>query len=72
MPSKIIFPVRGDGMTETVLGHAAALASHNNAHIVVAHCRSRTKDLMPYSIQLSAFVRDTIAEQARELADQQE
>lgn len=59
-------------MIETVLGHACALAKHHNAHVVVAHCRARTEDLMPYSVQLPSFARDTIAEQARELADQQE
>lgn len=72
MLSKIIVPVRGDGMVETVLGHAAALAKHHNAHIVVAHCRARTEDLMPYSRALPSFARDTMVEQARELADQQE
>lgn len=72
MLRKIIVPVRGDGMIETVLGHASALARHHEAHIVVAHCRARTEDLMPYGIQLPSFARDTIAEQAQELADQQE
>lgn len=72
MLSKILVPVRGDGMVDTVLGHAAALAKHHNAHIVVAHCRARTEDLMPYSRALPAFARDTMVEQARELADQQE
>lgn len=72
MLSKIVVPVRGDGMTEAVLGHAAALALRHEAHIVVAHCRSRTEDLMPYSRQLPAFARETLTEQARELADQQE
>lgn len=72
MLSKIIVPVRGDGMVETVTGHATALAIRHSAHVVVAHCRARTEDLMPYSVQLPAFARETIAEQARELADQQE
>jgi nucleotide-binding universal stress UspA family protein len=72
MLSKIVVPVRGDGMAATVLGHASALAQHHKAHIVVAHCRARTEDLMPYSRQLPAFARNTVAEQARELADQQE
>ncbi len=72
MLSRILVPVRGDGMVETVLGHAAALAQRHNGHIVVAHCRARTEDLMPYSIPLPSFARETFAEQARELADQQE
>ena len=72
MLCKIIVPVRGDGMVETVLGHAAALAKLHNAHIVVAHCRARPEDLMPYSRALPAFARETMIAQARELADQQE
>lgn len=72
MLSKIIVPVRGDGMVETVIGHASALAKHHDAHIAVVHCRARTEDLMPYSRALPAFARDTMVEQARQLADQQE
>jgi nucleotide-binding universal stress UspA family protein len=72
MLRKILVPVRGDGMVETVIGHAAALARHHDAHVVVAHCRARTEDLMPYSVPFSSFARGTFAEQARELADQQE
>ncbi|PJI85392.1 nucleotide-binding universal stress UspA family protein [Yoonia maricola] len=72
MPSKILVPVRGDGMIETVLGHAAALAARHNAHIVVAHCRARTEDLMPYGVQLPSFARDTLAEQVRQLAEREE
>jgi nucleotide-binding universal stress UspA family protein len=72
MLRKLIVPVRGDGMVETVLGHAAALAKIHSAHVVVAHCRARTEDLMPYSVQLPSFARETIAEQAQELANQQE
>lgn len=72
MFNKIFVPVRGDGMLETVLGHAAALAVRQKAHIAVAHCRARTEDLMPYGVQLPAFARETLAAQARELADQEE
>ena len=72
MLRKIVVPVRGDGMAETVLGYASALARHHQAHIVVAHCRARTEDLMPYSRQLPTFARNTVVAQARELADQQE
>lgn len=72
MLRKILVPVRGDGMVETVLGHAAALARRHGAHIVVAHCRALPSDFMPYSRPLRAFVRDTVLEQVRELADQEE
>jgi len=72
MIRKLLVPVRGDGMAEAVLSHAAALARLHGAHIVVAHCRPRAEDLVPYSVPLPAFARDTIMAQAKELADQQE
>jgi nucleotide-binding universal stress UspA family protein len=72
MPRKILVPVRGDGMVETVLGHAAALARRHGAHVLVAHCRAQPEDLMPYSAPLPAFARETILKQAHELAEQQE
>ncbi len=72
MLSRILVPVRGDGMAETVLGHAAALAERHKAHIVVAHCRAPADEFMPYSVPLPAFARETILKQAKELADQQE
>lgn len=72
MLRKIIVPVRGDGMLETVLGHATALARHHGAHIVVAHCRKRSEDTRPYSRSLPAFARATFLTQSEELADQEE
>jgi nucleotide-binding universal stress UspA family protein len=72
MLSRILVPVRGDGMAETVVGHAAALAERHKAHIVVAHCRAQADAFMPYSVPLPAFARETILSQAKELADQQE
>lgn len=72
MLSKILVPVRGDGLVETVLGHAATLAKRHKAHIVVAHCRAQAEDLMPYGMPLPAFARKTMLKQAQELADQQE
>jgi nucleotide-binding universal stress UspA family protein len=48
------------------------LAHRHRAHIVVAHCRARPEDLMPHSILLPAFVRETMTAQAVELADQEE
>ena len=72
MLRKILVPVRGDGMSETVLGHAAALAMHHKAHILVAHCRAQVEDLIPYSVPLPSFTRETIRKQAHELAEQEE
>ncbi|MEM9707220.1 MAG: universal stress protein [Pseudomonadota bacterium] len=72
MLARLLVPVRGDGMGETVLAHAAALAHRHKSHIVVAHCRARPEDMIPYGVPLPAFVRDTIKAQAGELADQQE
>lgn len=72
MLARILVPVRGDGMGETALAHAAALAHRHKAHIVVAHCRARPEDMMPYSTLLPSFARETIMSQASELADQEE
>ncbi len=72
MLSRILVPVRGDGMGETVLSHAAALAHRHKAHIVVAHCRASPDGMMPYSVPLPGFMRKTILQQATELADQEE
>jgi nucleotide-binding universal stress UspA family protein len=72
MLRKIIVPVRGDGMIETVLGHATALARHHGAHIVVAHCRKRGEEMRNYSRALPAFARTTFLEQSEALADQEE
>lgn len=59
-------------MGETTLTAAAALAKRHNAHIVVAHCRARPDDMVPYSTLLPKFARETIIAQAAELADQEE
>lgn len=72
MLSKILVPVRGDGMVATVIGHAAALARRHHAHVVVAHCRAQPEDMMPYGVPMPKFARETILRQAHELADQQE
>lgn len=72
MLAKILVPVRGDGMGQTVLGNAAALAHQHKAHVIVAHCRAKPDDMIPYSTLLPAFARDTILSQAAELADQEE
>lgn len=72
MLRKILVPVRGDGMSGAVLGHAAALAMRHKAHILVAHCRAQVEDLIPYSVPLPSFSRETIRKQAHELAEQEE
>ncbi|WP_238840955.1 universal stress protein [Roseobacter cerasinus] len=59
-------------MTQTVLGHASALAKHHGAHIVVAHCRKRAEDMRPYSRALPSFARATMVAQSEELANQEE
>jgi nucleotide-binding universal stress UspA family protein len=72
MLKKILVPVRGDGMIETVVAHAVALAKRHSAHVVIAHCRTPAEDFMPFSRRLPGFARDTLIEQAKQLADQQE
>jgi nucleotide-binding universal stress UspA family protein len=72
MLSKILVPVRGDGMKEAVVAHAAALAKQHNAHVVVAHCRTNPEEFSPFSRHLPGFARDTFVKQAQELADQEE
>lgn len=72
MLSKILVPVRGDGMKETVVAHAAALAKQHQSHLVVAHCRTNPEEFTPFSRHLPSFARDTFVKQAQELADQQE
>ena len=72
MLRKILVPVRGDTVIETVLGHASVLARHHGSHIVVAHCRKRPEDMRPYSRSLPAFARNTMVHQSQEMADQEE
>jgi nucleotide-binding universal stress UspA family protein len=72
MLARILVPVRGDGMSKTTLAHAATLAHRHKAHVVVAHCRAKPDEMVPYSTLLPAFARDTIMSQASELADQEE
>ncbi|PWK59251.1 universal stress protein [Roseicyclus mahoneyensis] len=72
MLARILVPVRGDGMGETVLAHAASLAHRHRAHIIVAHCRARPEDMMPQGLSLPSFARANIVAQAAELANQEE
>jgi nucleotide-binding universal stress UspA family protein len=72
MLARIMVPVWGEAMEESVLAHAATLAHRHKAHIVVAHCRARPEDMMPHGIPLPGFVRDAILKQASQMADQEE
>ena len=63
MLKKILVPVRGDGMANTVVSHAVALAKQHGAHVVIAHCRTPVEDFMPFSRRLPAFARETLIEQ---------
>lgn len=72
MLSKILVPVRGDGKGDLVLAHAAALARRFAAHVVVAHCRARPEDMMPFGVPVPSYVRETLMKQAKELADVEE
>lgn len=72
MLRKILVPIRADGMGETVLGHAAAVAQRFQAHIVATHCRPRVEDLEPYGVQVPFYLRKQFAEQALELARAEE
>jgi nucleotide-binding universal stress UspA family protein len=69
---KILVPVRGDGKGDNVLKHAAALAHRFNSHIVVAHCRARPEDMMPFGVPIPSFAKETFLKQAQVLADEVE
>lgn len=72
MIKSILVPVRGDGMVATVLAHAAELAKAHDAHVKVVHCRARPKDLIPPGVPLPDFMRQSMLDQASELASRQE
>ncbi|MEO0752947.1 MAG: universal stress protein [Pseudomonadota bacterium] len=72
MLRRILVPVRGDGMSEVLFAHAAKLAQLHNGHIVVAHSRTAAEDLRPYGRTMTGFARQTMLDQATELADQEE
>ena len=62
MIRKMLVPVRGDGKGDNVLTHAAALARRFKAHVVVAHCRARPEDLMPYGVPIPGYLKRQIIE----------
>jgi len=68
----ILVPVRGDGLGEGVLDHAAALGGPFDAHINVVHCRANPADLLPYSTVITAGMRDSILESAKTAAADEE
>ena len=72
MIRKILVPVRGDGKSDNVLAHAAALAHRHGAHIEVVHCRPRPEDLMPYGVAIPEFLRKQLIKQSYEVSDQEE
>lgn len=72
MIRKILVPVRGDGKGDNVLRHAMALGQRFEAHIEVVHCRPRPDDLLPFGVPIPSFLKDQVAAQAREVADQEE
>ncbi len=72
MIRKILVPVRGDGKGDNVLAHAAALAQGDASHIVIAHCRVRPQDMLPFGIALPEILRKQLMDSAGALADVEE
>ena len=69
---KILVPVRGDGKGDNVFAHAVMMARPFNAHIVVAHCRTRPQDMIPFGVAVPAGLRDQIISQSTEIYNQVE
>ncbi|MEO0771668.1 MAG: universal stress protein [Pseudomonadota bacterium] len=72
MLRRLLVPVRGDGMGESQISHAARLAHLHKGHIVVAHARTAPESLSPYGRTMTSFARQTMLEQGQQLADQEE
>jgi nucleotide-binding universal stress UspA family protein len=70
--NKLLVPVRGDGKGDNALAHASALAHRFGSHIIVAHCRPRPEDMMPFGVPLPSFVRDQFLAQSQVLANEVE
>ena len=70
--AKILVPVRGDGMGENVLAHAAAIARRHNAHIEAIHCRARPEDMIPHGLVVPMALRETMQAHVVELANAEE
>ncbi len=72
MIRKILAPVRGDGLGGCVLAYATTLAFKYDAFVEVTHCRPTPKDAIPNGFPIPAFLRNTLYQQAVELADVEE
>ncbi|MFV0245513.1 MAG: universal stress protein [Qingshengfaniella sp.] len=72
MIRKIVVPVRGDGKGVNVLAHAVALARRHKSHILVAHCRPRPEDMLPFGVPMPQFARDQLMKQSIALANAEE
>lgn len=72
MIRKILVPVRGDGLGDNVLAHAAALARRFGAHVMVVHNHPTLQDLMPYGVVVPSFMREQIEQAATASASDQE
>jgi nucleotide-binding universal stress UspA family protein len=70
--AKILVPIRGDGMGENVLAHAAAIARRHNAHIEAMHCRARPEDMIPHGLAVPTALRKQMQAQVVELANAEE
>lgn len=60
----IMVPVRGDGMGDNVLAHAAVLAHRYSSRVRVVHCHPKADDLMPYGVVIPRVLRQQIEEVA--------
>lgn len=72
MIRKILVPVRGDGLGENVLAHAAVFARRFDAHVQVVHSHPTLQDLMPYGVVVPGFMRKQIEEAAAASAGSEE
>ena len=72
MLKRIMVQVGGGGMGEALFAHAAKLAHLHSGHIVVAHGRMEPANLSPYGRTMTGFARQTMMDQAKQLADEEE
>ncbi len=68
----ILVPIRGDGKGEAVLDCAYALSSRFGAHIEAVHARAKPEEYLPYGTLISAGMKATILESAKENAADEE
>ena len=60
----IMLPIRGDGLGENVLAHAAGLAHKFGARLRLIHCHPTPDDLMPFGVVIPSAMRRQIEEAA--------